>query len=105
LQHIDAWLEDGAPATTRMRDLQFWTEFYWSRDGERRQEAIRIRRALGRNPALKSNPRINISRSAHYERHIDQIEAQQGEKRPPTPEYLRALARAKALMSPERKAA
>jgi glycosyltransferase involved in cell wall biosynthesis len=105
LLRIDAWLEDGAPATTRMRDLQFWTEFYWSREDERRQEAIRIRRALGRNPALKSKPRMNVSRSAHYEQNIEKIEAQQGEKRPPTPEYLRALARAKAMMTPERKAA
>lgn len=103
-QYIDAWLEDGAPSTTRMRDLEFWTEFYWSRADERRQEANRIRRALGRS-AFRLQPHHEMYRNPDYTRRTGEIQAKQGERSPPTPEYLKALHRAQALMPTERKAA
>lgn len=99
-QHIEAWLEDRAPATQRMRDLEFWTDFYWSRDAERRVEAARIRQALGR-PAVKLKPHHELYRNPEYTRRIAEIQAKQGERAPPTPEYLAAKARAESLMMKE----
>lgn len=97
-QYVEAWLDDRAPATQRMRDLEFWTEFYWSRADERRAEADRIRRALGR-PSFKLKPHHELYRSADYTRRVGEIEAKQGERAPPTPEYLAAKARAESLMN------
>ncbi len=94
---IDAWLEDRAPATQRMRDLEFWTEFYWSRAGERRAEAERIRRALGR-PGFRLAPHHELQRNPDFTRRTGEIQAKQGERAPPTPEYLAAKARAESLM-------
>lgn len=96
-QYIDAWLDDGAPATTRMRDLEFWTEFFWSRADERRMEAARIRQKL-RRPIIKHEPHHELYRNPEYTRRTGEIQAKQGERAPPTPEYLRAKARADALM-------
>jgi glycosyltransferase involved in cell wall biosynthesis len=96
-QYIDAWLEDRAPETQRMRDLPFWTEFYWSRADERRAEGNRNRRALGR-PAFKIKPHHELHRNPDYTRRTGEIEAKQGERAPPTPEYLAAKARAESLM-------
>ena len=96
-QYIDAWLDDRAPATTRMRDLEFWTEFYWSRADERRAEGNRIRRALGR-PSFKVKPHHELHRNPDYTRRTGEIQAKQGERAPPTPEYLQAKARAEGLM-------
>lgn len=97
-QHIDAWLEDRAPATQRMRDLEFWTEFYWSRAGERRAEANRIRQVLGR-PLIKREPHHELQRNPDFTRRIGEIQDRQGERAPPTPEYLAAKARAESLMN------
>lgn len=97
---VDAWLEDRAPATQRMRDLEFWTDFYWSRADERRAEADRIRRALGR-PAFRLKPHHELQANPDYTARIGAIQAKQGERAPPTPEYLAAKARAEALMTKE----
>ena len=64
----------------------------------RRDEATRIRRKLGR-PAFKLEPHHEIYRNPDYTRRIGQIEAAQGERAPPTPEYMAAKARAEALMA------
>lgn len=96
-QYIDAWLEDRAPATQRMRDLEFWTDFYWSRASERRAEGNRIRRALGRS-AFRIEQHHEMHPNPDYTRRTGEIQAKQGERAPPTPEYLAAKARAEALM-------
>lgn len=103
-KYIEAWLDDAAPATTRMRDLEFWTEFYWSRAAERREEATRIRRALGR-PAFKHKPHHELYPHPDYMRRMGAIQEKQGERAPPTPEYLNAKARAEALMFSNQEAA
>lgn len=97
-QRLDIWLEDKAPATQRMRDLEFWTEFYWSRASERREEADRIRRKLGR-PSFRLKPHHELYRNPEYTRRTGEIQANQGERAPPTPEYLKAKARADELMN------
>lgn len=100
---IEAALDDRAPATQRMRDLEFWTDFYWSRADERRSEASRIRRTLGR-PAFKLQPHHELRANPAYTQRTGEIEAKQGDRAPPTPEYLAAKARAESMMT-ERKAA
>lgn len=97
-QRLDVWLEDTAPATTRMRDLEFWTDFYWSRTPERRVEANRIRRKLGR-PSIKAEPHHELAPNPDYTRRTGEIQAKQGERAPPTPEYLAAKARAESMMT------
>jgi hypothetical protein len=94
---IEAWLDDQAQSTTRMRDLRFWSDFYtWSK-GKRQAQAVRIARALGWPPApLDDNNRCDVS--AAFYREADNIEANQGDKFPPTVEYLKAKARAESMM-------
>lgn len=93
---IDAWLEDRAPGTHRMRDLAFWDEFFWSRRGERRTEALSIASRLGWPIVADLDP-LDVGRSTSFDPAA--IEAKQGDRRPPTPEYIAALDRAKALMA------
>lgn len=92
---IDIWVADKGVASHRMRDLGFWDDFFWSRRDERRAEAARIVERLGWKPAedvewliLERNPAFVAA----------DIEANQGDKSPPSPEYLAALNRAKMLM-------
>jgi hypothetical protein len=104
--YVDAWLEDRPFNTQRMRDLREWTAFFQDRGEERLAEADRIRHALGWGPrtldARKFAKEV-CNMSPEFMADIDNIEARQGEKAPPTPEYLRALERARSLM--KRKAA
>ncbi len=100
---LDAWLKDDAPATHRMRDLSFWTDFYWSRGSERREQAERIRKILGR-PFVKPALHHELQPNTDFMRRMREIEANQGETSPPTAEYLRAKARAESMMN-ERKVA
>jgi hypothetical protein len=94
---IEASLDDQAQATHRMRDLRRWSDFYTSRKGERCEQAARIAKALGwPEPYLKDDV---CDVSEPFLREIANIEAMQGEKTPPTPEYLKALQRAEALMA------
>lgn len=95
---LDVWLSDRAPGTHRMRDLAFWDDFFWSRREERRAEAKAIAERLGWPPVADLD-RLDISKNAAFDDAAKaSIEAKQGERAPPTPEYLAAFARAKTLM-------
>jgi hypothetical protein len=105
--HVDAWLEDRPARTQRMRDNRFWAEFYLSRIDERISDALRIREALGWPTTLDIHEfaRHLNKLSPEFMADADAMERRQGDAdTPPTPEYLRAKARAEALMT-ERKAA
>lgn len=107
--YVDAELEDRPQNTQRMRDLRFWGEFYKGRHDERMAEAERIREALGW-PRTLSPEKLRTfadavtALSPEFWADADNVEKRQGEKSPPTPEYVRAKARAEALMN-EREAA
>ena len=102
--YVDAELEDRPSATTRMRDLRFWGDFYKDRQGERMAEADRIREALGWGPRTLTGENFRLfaermcALSPEFEATAHEVEARQGEKGPPTPEYLHAKARAESLM-------
>lgn len=98
---IDAFMKDRSIHTHRMRDLRFWSDFYHSRRPERVADAKRIAAALGWELtgiteglcAYFGGPATDFLDK------IDQIEAGQGDTaKEPTPEYLKAKARAAALM-------
>ena len=97
---IEAEAEDRPAKTMRMRDLRFWTEFFESTRGERIAEAERIAAALGRTATVDkaSVSRALFNIAPEFRRDIDTIEAAQGERAPPTPEYLAAKSRADSLM-------
>lgn len=93
---VDARIRDRGPRTQRMRDLRFWANFFWSAPmrQQRIDEAARIGAALGWAPvadieAHQLQPNIDFAPEA--------IEAAQGERAPPTPEYLAAKRRAEFL--------
>lgn len=97
-QMLDIKLQDRAPATHRMRDMAFWSAFYWSLADERKAEANRIRDALGW-PAVEHDPKLDMRRRKDADEWLARVEDRRGDKAPPTPEYLAALERAKALMA------
>lgn len=103
--YIDAYLDDMPNATQRMRDLRFWGEFYKDRQQERIDEANRIRGALGWGPRTLNPDKFAefamrvTALSAEFFADADNIEARQGEKGPPTPEYLIAKERAEFIMN------
>lgn len=92
---VEAWIKDGAAATHRMRDLAFWDDFFWSRRDERKAEARRIAERLGW-PVVTDLTGLDVERATDFD--AAAIEARQGDKRPPTAEYMAALERAKSLM-------
>ena len=101
--YVDAELEDRPHNTQRMRDLRFWADFYADRSAEREAEADRIRQALGwprtLTPAsLDTFVKAACALSPEFLADADNIEGRQGEKEPPTAEYMRAKARAESLM-------
>jgi len=91
---IDIWVADGGPGTHRMRDLAFWDDFFWSRRDERKADAARIAARLGW-PAPKIDG-LDLDKNPVFD--AAALEAKQGDRLPPTPEYLAAYTRAKALM-------
>lgn len=93
---IEAILDDKAFATHRMRDLRFWSDFYTFLKPERQRIAKHMATTLGW-PVLDVNDTICDVRD-EFLRQADKIEKGQGDKGPPTPEYLRAKARAEAIM-------
>ena len=100
LLFIDAEAEDRPAKTMRMRDLQFWTDFYESQRPARIAAAKRIAAALGK-PTTGITEKLSaavLNLSPDFLRDIPKIEAGQGERSPPTPEYLAAKARAETLM-------
>ena len=99
-EHIltaNAWLDDRAPSTQRMRDLECWAKFYWSRGEERLAEARRIAAALGW-PRITAPSRRELRPDPAFARRLTVIQDHQGEKAPPTPEYVRALRRVQTIM-------
>lgn len=95
-QAVNATLDDRAFATHRMRDLRFWSDFYTSRKEERWQHAERIAANLGWPKPVRGEVHGDVREE--FLRDIPKIEAHQGDKGPLTPEYLKAKARAEAMM-------
>jgi hypothetical protein len=94
---VQAYIKDCGPRTQRMRDLRFWTDFFWSAPMRQKRidEAAGIGRALGWPPVADlASHEVQRNTSMNPEA----IEAAQGERSPPTPEYLAAKARAERLM-------
>ncbi len=94
---LNAGLKDRGPHTHRMRDLQCWTDFFWSRGPERRAEARKIARTLGL-PPVRIDPKEMLRSNPTFVASIPSIEAGQGERGPPTPEYRKAFARIESMM-------
>ena len=92
---LDIWLQDRARGTHRMRDLAFWDRFFWSRRDERRAHAREIAERLGL-PTVVAMDWLDIAPNQNFA--PDEIEAKEGDRSPPTPEYLGALVRAQAMM-------
>lgn len=104
-ERIEAWVRDKARTTHRMRDMTFWCDFFYSRREERKEEARRIAANLGW-PAVASVDGLDIQKNPEFTAEFAaDVQAKQGERAPPTPEYLVAYERAKALMPPEAQAA
>lgn len=99
---IDAYMRDRSIKTHRMRDLKFWSDFYQSRKPERVADAKRIAAALGwkLTGITEALGEQVFGPREEFLNRIDEIEKGQGEvANPPTPEYLKAKARAEALMT------
>lgn len=99
--YVDAYMRDTPVHTHRMRDLRFWSDFYQNRKPERVSEAKRIAAALGwelTGITEDLSRTIMASPSPAFLEQIPQIERQGDTDKPPTPEYLKAKARAEALM-------
>lgn len=92
-----ATLDEQRPGTQRMRDLPLWTDFFWSRKGERTAEARRIAGRLGW--PLVAQPLVSLEPNPLFLSRLAEVEANQGDKEPPTPEYMRAKTRIINLMA------
>lgn len=95
-QRIDIWLEDRARSTHRLHDLREWQDFFWSPEmrAERRAEARRIAETLGL-PPVENLDALDLGRATDFD--CEAVEKAQGPRTPPTPEYLIALARMRAM--------
>lgn len=100
--YIDAYLKDTPVHTHRMRDLRFWTDFYQWLEPRRISEAKRIAAALGWELTGITDDLAKAIMAAPVAEFLDlipHIEASQGDMhKEPTPEYLKAKARAERLM-------
>jgi hypothetical protein len=94
---VGAFLSDIALSTHRLRDLHFWTKFYQSKRPERIAEAARIAKALGWPAREVNGQALGDVREGFWEE-APSIEKKQGDKGPPTREYLAARSRAEAMM-------
>jgi hypothetical protein len=94
---IEAALADKPLGTLRMRDLLFWTRFYGAMKPERQREAARIAIALGWPVGSLEDETGDVK--DHFWKMIESVEKGQGEKEPPTPEYLKAFERAQRLVA------
>lgn len=93
---ITATVEDRGPSTHRMRDLDFWRDFFLSKRETRTAEGKRIASLLGYIPP--SDPaKLWLAPSATFDAKATQ--ARQGDNGPPTPEYMRVYRQAQQLMA------
>jgi len=97
MQCIEAWLDDQAQNTIRMRDLLFWSDFYMAMKPRRVEQARRIAAKLGWPASRCEDDLCNVS--ASFLKNANTIEATQGDKLPPTIEYLKAKQRAERMMA------
>ena len=99
-------LHDRAPPTHRMRDALEWVDFYWSpaMQAERMSEALRIRKALGW-PDVQHDPSLDMKLRDDAREWMTKVQEARGDKSPPTPEYLAALERMRALRAEQQKEA
>lgn len=97
LRGLPATLQDQANMTHRMRDLPFWTEFYASQKEARWQKAEEIAERL-HWPKPKRREVMGDVKPDFFGR-IAGIEERQGDRSPPTPEYLLAKQRAASIMA------
>lgn len=96
---VDARIRDRGPRTHRMRDLRFWADFFWSPQMRRRRvdDARRIAAKLGWPQVADLTPH-ELQPNPAFD--PEGIENGQGERSPPTPEYVAAKRRAEYLMGP-----
>lgn len=109
---LDIEIMDCPRVTHRMRDLRFWHEFYISMAPERVRQAKSIAKALDFPQskivgAAVGLPHLSITEALsqrlcmtppEFEENMEKIVENQGAKGPPTPEYLKAKARAELIM-------
>lgn len=96
----NVWLEDKPFGTHRMRDLRFWADFYNSRRRERFEQANAIVSKLGWPINEKAWETELGDLRDQFMRDCDKVQERQGDRRPPTSEYLKAKARAERMMCP-----
>lgn len=96
---VNARIRDRGQKTLRMRDLRFWADFFWSprMRQQRIDEARRIAGLLGW-PAIDDLKPHELQANPDFV--PEDVEAGQGERSAPTPEYLAAKRRAELLQIP-----
>ena len=109
---LDITIMDCPRETHRMRDLRFWHGFYLAMQPLRVKQAKDIALKLGFPQsrivgASIGLPNLSITEALserlsvtpqEFEENMEKIEANQGDKNPPTPEYLKAKARAEQIL-------
>ena len=100
-EFLPIMMADKPVGTTRMRELAFWAKFYHSMRGFRVREGIRIAEALGL-PRPKAELVVPEVFRLYTEMHPDMVKAveasNKAETGPADPAYLRAKARAVAML-------
>ena len=99
-QYIDAHIADHPRNTMRMRDLEFWHEFWHFTRAQRIKDARAVAAALGlREPVCADIMATVIGRPVpEFVENMAKIEANQGDQGPPGVEYVKAKSRAQELM-------
>lgn len=109
---LDMEILDCPVTTTRMRDLRFWHEFYLAMQPLRVKQAKDIAKALNLPQsklvgAAAGLPDLSITEALsrrltftppEFEASMEEIEATQGDKSPPSPEYIKAKQRAELIL-------
>lgn len=99
---LDAWVIDRPAATHRMRDLEFWTRFYYSMRNDRLEHGRSIARTLGFSEPVvgvefarrMNNEAVPLSAEASAKIELSN-KAETGE---PSEQYMRTKERAEKLM-------
>ncbi len=99
-QYIEAKIADCPKATTRMRDLAFWHDFWHYTRPARIKEAKEIAAKLGwPEPKTADILATVIGRPVpEFVDNMAKIEAHQGDKGPPSIEYIKAKSKAQEIM-------